>query len=136
MSRTDKDVPMHIEVTWWRPWHVSTDEATCEHAHANYSTGPGGRPNRACDLPAAPVVGRYSEEFHRGGCWWTPVHVRAHYPNPDHGAINLVWTSSERAAARVDCRNALKEYRGSGDVETLPTVRQNRYCSTKKWPWY
>lgn len=53
---------------------------------------------------------------------------------PPRGFINDVWTSRERQAARVACRNAAKEHRGAGRVDTLPTTRQHRHGA--QWLWW
>ncbi|KUL22582.1 hypothetical protein [Actinoplanes awajinensis] len=48
--------------------------------------------------------------------------------------VKHVWTDRERQAARVACRNAAKEYRGTGIVDTVPTVRQHRHGA--QWLWW
>jgi hypothetical protein len=53
---------------------------------------------------------------------------------PPRWFINYVWTSRERQAARVACRNAAKEYRGDGIVDTVPTIRQHRHGA--QWLWW
>lgn len=53
---------------------------------------------------------------------------------PPRWYINQEWTSRERQAARVECRNAAKEHRGDGDVDTVPTIRQHRQGA--QWTWW
>lgn len=45
---------------------------------------------------------------------------------PPRWFTNAVWTSRERQAARAACRNAAKEHRGNGIVDTIPTTQQHR----------
>lgn len=125
MSRTDKDMPWHVTATWWRPWHVR-----CENTLYNDSIG-SCPTTRACDLPPEPCVRGYM--YVRTRCSWNPVWERHHYPNPPRWYINHVWTARERLASRTECLKAAKEYRGSGEVETVPTTRQNRHCA--QWLW-
>lgn len=128
MSRTHKDTPSHVTATWWEPWHVR-----CEHEHTNRSVGSSQPAARVCDLPAEPSARHYRETFRPGRCTWWPMWQRHHYPNPPHWFITHVWSARERLAARVDCLNAAKEYRGQARVDTVPTTRQNRHCA--QWLW-
>jgi hypothetical protein len=48
--------------------------------------------------------------------------------------IRHYWTSRERQKARIACRNAAKEYRGDGTVDTIPTTRQHRHEA--QWIWW
>lgn len=53
---------------------------------------------------------------------------------PPRWFIGHVWTSRERQAARVACRNAIKEHHGDGSVNTIPTIRQHRHNA--QWLWW
>ncbi|MEU4164743.1 hypothetical protein [Actinoplanes sp. NPDC026670] len=53
---------------------------------------------------------------------------------PPRWFIEHVWTSRERQAARVACRNAIKEYHGDGNVDTIPTIQQHRHNA--QWLWW
>jgi hypothetical protein len=52
---------------------------------------------------------------------------------PPHPFINHVSTSRQRQAARIDCLNAVKEYRTDGQVDTMPTVYQHRHGAQWRW---
>ena len=53
---------------------------------------------------------------------------------PPRWFIEHVWTGRERQAARVACRNAIKEHRGDGSVDTIPTIQQHRHNA--QWLWW
>ncbi|GIE92478.1 hypothetical protein [Actinoplanes regularis] len=53
---------------------------------------------------------------------------------PPKWFIDDVWIRKERQVARVSCRNATKEHRGDGSVDTIPTVLQHRHCA--QWLWW
>lgn len=53
---------------------------------------------------------------------------------PPRWFIHAVWTRQERQAARIACRNAAKEHRGDGTVDTVPTIRQHR--QNAQWLWW
>ena len=53
---------------------------------------------------------------------------------PPRWFIKHVWTGAERQAARIDCRTAAKEYRGSGAVEIVPATAQHRHNA--QWLWW
>jgi hypothetical protein len=53
---------------------------------------------------------------------------------PPRRFIRDNWTSRERQAARIACVNAVKEHRGDGTVDTVPTVRQHRHGA--QWLWF
>lgn len=132
MSRTDKDMPDHVRAEWWE----------AQHFRCPYATAPkwGWYPERGeCDLPAEPDVRLHIERRQqarrqRGMCTWEPVYDRNPLPPPPRWYIGHVYHWPERQAARVDCLNAAKEYRGSGEVETIPTTRQARNCA--QWYWW
>jgi hypothetical protein len=52
---------------------------------------------------------------------------------PPRSFINHIWASRERQAARIGCLSAAKEYRGGGEADTTPTVRQHRHGA--QWLW-
>ncbi|WP_238009113.1 hypothetical protein KZZ52_25760 [Dactylosporangium sp. AC04546] len=53
---------------------------------------------------------------------------------PTRQFINDNWTSRERQAARIACREAAKEHCGNGIVDIIPTTRQHRQCA--QWLWW
>lgn len=128
MSRTDKDAPHWVTAAWWKPYHWR-----CPNGFGGRYNGWNSlAPTRECDLPAEPVI-TWIDPGPTRQCMWVPVWDRHHWPNPPHWYITHVWTARERLAARVDCLNAAKEHRATGEVDTIPTVRQNRHCA--QWLW-
>lgn len=120
MSRTNKDAPYWTKAEWWEPRH-----GRCTHGWS--------RPRRDCDLPATPVRRAGGRPRWPGGsCYWWPVYVH-HCQTPPRWYVNYVWTAVERQAARIECRNAVKEHRATGEVDTIPTTRQARHCARRSW---
>ncbi len=123
MSDTDKDKPDWVTAEWWEPFHV------CDR-------------RRPCDLPD--VVDRKRERPRFGGwlrsdvrCGWWPINERRRWRyktwNPPRWFVHHVWTGVERVSVRDDCRRAAAEYRATGDVATMPSVRQHRHGAG--WLW-
>lgn len=59
--------------------------------------------------------------------------MRRYYASPPNCFISHVWTARQRQAVRVDCLNAVKEYRCSGEVDTIPSIQQHRHGA--QWLW-
>lgn len=129
MSRTDKDAPYWVRAEWWEPWHQQ-----CENQAYSRSIGGFYVPRRKCDLPLQPDVKQYGKfTFRHRRCFWRPIWDRLHYPNPPRWYRNHVWTAPQRLQARMQCREAAKQYRGSGDTDVVVTTDQNRHCAA--WLW-
>jgi len=47
--------------------------------------------------------------------------------------INDVWNAPQRLRARLACAEAVKEYRATSEVDTIPTTDQHRHCAV--WLW-
>lgn len=126
MSRTDKDLPLWARAQWWEPWHSS-----CVNRYVYPKTGWKQPDGSECDLPPTPVITQNPKPV--TSCHWSPEWDRRHYPNPPHHFVTASWHRPERQASRIDCLNAAKEYRATGEVDTIPTVRQARHCAA--WLW-
>jgi len=130
VSRTDKDLPGHVRAEWWRPWHTG-----CEYSHHRQWWH---YPDRGgCDLPPEPDPRLYFEYRRRARrqrmCMWEPDDDRHPLPPPPRWYVAHVYHRPARQTSRVDCLNAAKEYRATGDVDTIPTITQARNCA--QWYW-
>lgn len=133
MSDTDKDKPWWVTVTWWEPAHI-----WCEHDTASYRS----RDKRTCDLPDEPdptrdrprLSGRRRGEVH---CSWWPTRERNRFRyktgNPPRWFVRHVWNGIERVSVRDACLRAIGEYRATGEVDVMPSVRQHRHGAG--WLW-
>jgi hypothetical protein len=139
MSRTDKDRPYWVDAKYWEPWHYQ-----CGNDNF-YSWGFLSRTSktRECDLPPKPLYSHYrSVNFRRKGymhCGWVPVwerdehgRDRAHSPVP-RWFVNHIWTNPIRVKVRDGCRQAIKEYRASGDVDVDLPVDQHHHGAMYYW---
>ena len=121
MSRTDKDDP------WW----LTATGVEERHLHLRHG----------CNLPPKPDANKPLRpvSWHRGyttACYWYPTyddkrnrviwHSRSGVPK---WFINHVSTAPTRVKVRDDCIKAKKEYRGSGEVDTMPPITQHRHCA-------
>lgn len=131
MSRTDKDTPYWVTAEWWEPQHWR-----CEIA-ARARWWPQDRTVRECDLPDEPVVQYMPWHRHPGRCAWAAVHPRQAwhrvFPHVPDWFVNHVWSAPQRQASRIQCREAMKEWRGSGDTDVVVTVDQARHGA--RWLW-
>jgi hypothetical protein len=135
MSDTDKDKPDWVTAEWWEPVHLH-----CEHDTTTYYRTVA---KRSCDLPDRPVVTRDRPRFIRWRlrsepvCYWAPRWERPYhryaFTNVPRWFVHHVWTGAERASVRDDCRRAATEYRATGEVDTVPSVRQHRHNAV--WLW-
>lgn len=123
MSDTDKDKPDWVRIEWREPFHVC------------------GR-YRPCDLPVEPDLRRdkYWRPIWppRTNCrWWLMKerHRKFRYKtwNPPRWFVHHVWAGVERVSVRDDCRRSIAEYRATGEVDTMPSVRQHRHGAG--WLW-
>jgi hypothetical protein len=126
VSRTDKDLPWHLKARWWEPWHFGCENVTRLRIGR-------ARQARECDLPAEPDERLYRAHGRRYSCLWHPVTGQGPFGHVPHWYVQYVWTRPERQAARVACGRAVAEYRATGEVDTIPTVRQARNCT--QWYW-
>jgi hypothetical protein len=55
------------------------------------------------------------------------------FSGPPSSYVNLAWTVRERQAVRIDCLNAIKEYRHNGKVDTVPTICQHHHGVRSMW---
>jgi len=128
MSRTDKDTPWWVAAELWEPYHYR-----CEAARSGWA---GMSRERDCDLPAEPIISAYRTP-RRGlrACLWVPVwapfrNQRRHgQPPPPRWFVDHVWNAPSRRAVRDDCREAAKEYRGTGEIDVVPPTTQHRHCA-------
>lgn len=130
MSHTDKDMPYWVTAKRWEPVHWN-----CPH-DTQWWLGVR-EPRRDCDLPDGPDTTRDRPRFSRRRqppqCRWEPVYTGrpcGHVPN---WFVQHVWTNRERVAVRDQCRRAAAEYRATGEVEVVPSVRQHHHGA--QWDW-
>lgn len=144
MSRTDKDVPWRIAAEWYAPLHMY-----CQYD--NFHVGfwpkvPRRQGRRPCDLPPAPRRGENHpsawrnswrrDEYH---CTWEPEYPYGSYRwsynrPPTKKERHLDWWGPDRAQRRDQCREAMKEYSGEGDIEaTFVYGYHHRHASKKGW---
>lgn len=121
MSRTDKDAPLWVQAEKFEPRH------TCQWSH------------RTCDLPAEPIRQLTMASPWRQGTrctWWPDAGRRRVFTGSGvpHWYVDHVWNSPQRAQVRDELRQAVKEYRGSGEVDVVPSVAQARNCA--KWLYW
>lgn len=128
MSRTDKDMPYWMLSTWWEP----------DHRYCQHSTW---YKNRECDLPERPIRTRPVKTTWKTaapGCCWIPTWDHYTRPYGPNGCptwfVRLEFTGPERARVRDECREALKEYNATGEVDTIPSVTQHRHMA--RWDWW
>lgn len=130
MSRTDKDQPWWVAAQWWEPQHYR-----CPNARRWREV----RGDRACDLPAEPVVGREAW-CRRLRCRWVPIWPARRdgrvlvQSAPPRWFVNHIDTAPTRRRVRDDCRRAVQEYRATGEVDVIPPTDQHRHCAT--WLWW
>ena len=120
MSRTDKDMPAWVTATRWKPYHV------CQEGHAlSYQKW-----NEECDLPTAPrrvrPVPRTWRSRNRMSCEWVMVWERRSMGSVPKSFLDHQYFNPERRRTRDDSRKALAEYRATGKVDVVHSVRQAR----------
>lgn len=141
MSRTDKDVPHWVRVS------LDRFEPSHEHGCPYYNMPRFDRrpkPFRDCNLPERPV--RQSHAHLRGGyprdiatypwqCTWEAPYDRDYWYDrpPSQKDRHLEWYGPDRAQVRDQCREALKEYHGSGEAEVEVLRYHHRHASKKGW---
>lgn len=128
MSRTDKDLPVWLLSTWWEPEHYR-----CPHTIF--------RDGRPCDLPDAPVRERPVKTTWKTtvrACTWRPCWDYYDRPYGPQGVppwfVRQEFTGPERSRVRDECREALKEYNSTREVDTVPSVTQHRHMA--RWDWW
>lgn len=128
MSRTDKDLPYWMLSNYWEPFHSGCEYATFDRG-------------RECDLPAEPVRERpvnFTWRTRIYGCCWVPTWD--HYTKPwgrnscPTWYVRLEFTGPERRRVRDECIEAIKEYRGTGEVDTIPSTTQHRHRA--RWNYW
>lgn len=128
MSRTDKDLPSWLLSKWWEPDHYR-----CEYSV--FSDG------RECNLPPEPVRERPDKVTWRTrqrSCCWSPTWDYYYRPYGPSGVptwfVRLEFTGPERRRVRDECRDAMKEYNSTGEVDTIPSITQHRHMA--RWDWW
>lgn len=129
MSRTDKDTPWWVLSEWYEPRH-----SRCQHSRFP-------RPGQQCDLPAAPRLEHPSKvRFTGRHCYWYPlwpVNFRSYFSwapcPPPRWFRQHTWYDPDRTRTRDDCRKAIKEYRGSGGIDTIPRTDQHKHSAGAIW---
>lgn len=137
MSRTDKDKPHWVRAEWYVPVHTYCQFDDQRFGWFRFPDGP-----RECDLPEDPVY--RNPRGPRGwlvrtswNCTWEaewPWKRRYRWTRaPRRVERRLGWYGPDRRRVRDECRVALQEYRGSGDVEIAVTTAHHHHCSIKGW---
>ena len=128
MSNTDKDAPFWVLSTWWEP-----DHHRCQYSWIGK--------DRECDLPPEPIRTRPVKTTWRtnpNSCCWIPTWDHCYRPYGPQGVppwyVRLEFTGPERRRVRDECREALKEYNATGEVDTIPAVTQHRHMA--RWSWW
>lgn len=128
MSRTDNTDPLWVRAEWWEPRHFLCPR-TCVS-----------RWYRDCDLPDEPVRQHPQLVTHRAGdphCRWLPCWTES-WSWAKRGAPFWSWqpiyTGPERRRVRDQCRKAMQEYRGSGEVDIIPSTTQHRHVAA--WDYW
>lgn len=130
MSRTDKDMPMRVQATWFRAVHMG---CVNDPEHWRNST-------RICDLPPEPNRSRVTWRRRGNGCTWSPLVDREFkwwyrgMTTPPPWFVDHVWHNVERRRSRDECIAARKEYQATGDIDTEVTILQHRHCA--QWLWW
>jgi hypothetical protein len=138
MSRTDKDVPWWVATEWYEPDHNGCQSAP-SHV-VRWTASP--RESRVCDLPEVPTRHNPYMRAWRGRkremhCVWEaqwPWKARYRYGwGPTREDCRLVWWGPDRRRIRDECRKAVQEYRGTGDVEIVVSTRHHTHSPAKGW---
>lgn len=128
VSRTFKDQPWWVTAVWWGSSHYPG----CPNYIGYWSRN---RSPRNCDLPPEPVVRHVG--LRQRECRWEPIYPRLgrslYRVTPPRWFIDHIDISPTRSKVRDDCRKAVKEYNGSGEVDVIPPINQHRHCAT--WLW-
>lgn len=140
MSRTFNDQPWWYRATEWDQIHES-----CEFSYLT----PWGRRQahtRDCDLPPEPSLKAWRgwdsanwravprRELH---CMWVPKYPgdrRYSMPTPPKWHRDHIWNCPVRTREREYRQKALKEYRGSGEVESILPDEQHHHNA--KWLYW
>lgn len=134
MSRTDKDKPYWVRTDWYRPVHNHCQHHDTPYDWQRFPNGP-----RQCDLPETPTY--YSSASWRMRqnpcCHWEAEWPRLwRYPytrGPRRDDRALGWWGPDRRLVRDQCRKAMQEYRGSGDMEIVVSTRHHNHSPSKGW---
>lgn len=116
----------------------------CEFGHLSRygASSPYRRIDRKCDLPAEPNLKAWralcmpSWRVVRG-CIWVPKYpdTRRHgMPSPPKSFRDHVWSNPVRTREREYRQKALKEYRGTGEVESI--LPDETHHHNAKWLWW
>lgn len=135
MSRTDKDTPWWTrENVWWEPWH----NPRCLHYSYERFCKAAPDPSFICTLPPEPkVTGQGLPHYaHRllnpdRDCIWVAdwPHGRNWQPRPPKWYLDHVWNNPMRVKVRDKSRQAVKEYRATGEVDVELPLEQHRHCA-------
>lgn len=122
MSRTYKDRPLWVKAEYFVPMH-----SMCENSGW-------GKPNRKCDLPENPIREHNRRtSWKHVSCYWSSDFKEMTWPSPPKWYIDHVWNNHIRTVVRDECRRAVMEYNGYGEVDVIPNIDQHRNCA--KWMW-
>lgn len=121
MSKTDKDRP-----PWVRakddPNRVASHHYRCEVEYPYGSWWATRMPRHPCDI----------DERHAGYCHYFE-RDRSWHSAPPRWFRRHRWYDPEHNDVRMDCVKAIKEYRGSGDTDVMPSIQQHRHGAS--WDW-
>lgn len=115
MSRTDKDDPIWVRADYFQPRH-------------HYWCGRS--PRYACDLPAAPLRRHPHTTAVFRHCGWMPV--RDWRTRPLLPAYTG-WQDPQRRVVVNQCRRAVQQYNGSGEVDVVPVEPTKRRAMWDAW---
>lgn len=139
MSRTDKDKPHWVRAQWYVPVHTYCQFDDVRWGWHRFPDGP-----RECNLPETPVYGDYKAPRWRNRTSWD-CYWEAQWPfckrycctrGPKKSERSLGWWGPDRRLVRDQCRKALQEYRGSGDVEIVVSTQHHNHGPNKGWGWW
>jgi hypothetical protein len=144
MSRTNKDKPHWVRTKWYVPVHIYCREASYSAPRLGLRYGRYRRPGlRDCDLPIEPVYANprlltwLKPPLEPSHCYWEATWpVRWNYPYtrpPRRDDRHLGWWGPDRRLVRDQCRKAIQEYHGSGDIEIIVSIRHHTHSPAKGW---
>lgn len=138
MSRTDKDAPDWAQAEWWEPQHYR-----CQYWYQTRYLWRASIGDRECDLPNEPVRQPHRWGQRQASCvwvpWlWPPLGTKSGwhrcFPHVPTSFVSIVGTRPTRRKIRDGVREAIKEYRATGEVTTILPTDQHRHGAA--WLWY
>jgi hypothetical protein len=117
MSRTDKDAPHWVQAEWFVPVH------TCQEYGNRYKF------LKTCTLPSEVGERKHfsASVIWRQCYWWPEQTYRTRWRSVPRWTHYSRWYDPEQVIVRMECVSARKEYRATGEVDTMPTTRYHRH---------